>query len=122
MSTNKPKPNELSTRGLESSRAHSLPGEQRRDNKAAVKRAADVPDQVQSSTPVAADNPEPKSESIRVVMQIENGRVLNASIANHSAGMDNFESLALRIARQRRYPAGRNGNETVTISVNKAEK
>jgi hypothetical protein len=55
-------------------------------------------------------------------MQIENGRVLNASIANHASGMDSFEALALRIARQRRYPTGKNGAETVTISVNKPEK
>src|SRR5215813_5471954 len=71
-SANKPKPNELSTRAFDSSRAHSLTGEQRRDNKPTPKRVADVPEQIQSSTPVAADNPEPKSESITVVMQIEN--------------------------------------------------
>ncbi|HJX91639.1 MAG TPA: DUF4388 domain-containing protein [Pyrinomonadaceae bacterium] len=60
-------------------------------------------------------------EAIKVVMHIENGRVLNASIANHAPGMDGFEALALRIARQRRYPAAKNGAETVTISVNKPE-
>ena len=60
-------------------------------------------------------------QSIKVVMHIEHGRVLNASIANHAAGMDGLESLALRIARQRRYPAEKTGAETVTISVNKPE-
>jgi len=59
--------------------------------------------------------------TIKVVMHIENGRVLNASIANHAPGMDGLESLALRIARQRRYPAAKTGAETVTISVNKPE-
>lgn len=59
------------------------------------------------------------SESIKVVMQIENGRVLKASIANHAPGMGNFEALALRIARQRRYPSSKNGAETVTVSVDK---
>jgi uncharacterized protein DUF4388 len=121
-SANKPKPNEVSNRIGESGRARSAFAEQRRDNKAAAKRAADVPDQAESSASSANDSAETKSRSISVVMQIENGRVLNASIANHAAGMDNFEALALRIARQRRYPTGRNGNETVTISVNKAEK
>jgi hypothetical protein len=52
-------------------------------------------------------------------MQIENGRVLKAAIANHKPGMDNYEALALRIARQRRYPTTTSGGETVTISVNR---
>ena len=63
--------------------------------------------------------PEPASQSIKVVMQIENGRVLKASIANPKPGMDSYEALALRIARQRRYPATTSGGETVTINVNK---
>lgn len=67
----------------------------------------------------AAAQPEPASASIRVVMQIENGRVLKASIANPKPGMDGYEAMALRIARQRRYPATMNGGETVTINVNK---
>jgi hypothetical protein len=58
-----------------------------------------------------------ESEPIKVVMQIENGRVLKASVANHKPGMDSYEALALRIARQRRYPATVSGGETVTISV-----
>ena len=61
--------------------------------------------------------PEPASQSIKVVMQIENGRVLKASIANPKPGMDSYEALALRIARQRRYPATANGGQTVTITV-----
>ena len=63
--------------------------------------------------------PEPSSQSIKVVMQIENGRVLKASIANPKPGMDSYEALALRIARQRRYPTTANGGQTVTINVNK---
>jgi len=63
--------------------------------------------------------PEPSAQSIKVVMQIENGRVLKASIANPKPGMDSYEALALRIARQRRYPTTQTGGETITISVNK---
>jgi len=62
---------------------------------------------------------EPSSQPIKVVMQIENGRVLKASIANPRPGMDSYEALALRIARQRRYPTTQTGGETITISVNK---
>ena len=61
------------------------------------------------------------AQAIRVVMQIENGRVLKAAIANHKPGMDSYEALALRIARQRRYPATVSGGETVTISVSRPE-
>ena len=63
--------------------------------------------------------PEPASQPIKVVMQIENGRVLKASIANHKPGMEGYEALALRIARQRRYAATTTGGETVTINVNR---
>jgi hypothetical protein len=63
------------------------------------------------------DNATSEAQSINVVMQIENGRVLKASIAGHKAGMDNYEALALRIARQRRYPSKTTGQETVRISV-----
>lgn len=57
------------------------------------------------------------SPSVDVVMQIENGRVLRASIANPRKGMDGYEALALRIARQRRYPGKKKGEETVKIRV-----
>jgi hypothetical protein len=71
--------------------------------------------------PVTENKPETDSEhsspAIKVVMQIENGRVLKASVANHKPGMDSYEALALRIARQRRYPTTASGGETVTINV-----
>ncbi len=62
-------------------------------------------------------NTEQKLQSIKVVMQIENGRVVNASIANRKPGMDTYEALALRIARQRRFASTVNGGQSVTISV-----
>jgi hypothetical protein len=58
-----------------------------------------------------------KVEPVKVVLHIENGRVSQASIANHKPGMDAVEALALRIARQRRYPAKSKGPETVVIKV-----
>jgi hypothetical protein len=75
---------------------------------------------VAKAQPVPANTDSPQTPaSIKVVMQIENGRVLKASIANHKAGMDGYEAMALRIARQRRYPATMSGGETVTINVNR---
>ena len=95
------KPNRVSTERKEEKRL-------KREEKSAV--AAEV-----EAAKAGDQSPQP----IKVVMQIENGRVLKAAIANHKPGMDNYEALALRIARQRRYPTTTTGGETVTISVNK---
>lgn len=76
-----------------------------------------VRNKVNSNVREKKDNATSEAQSINVVMQIENGRVLKASIAGHKAGMDNYEALALRIARQRRYPSKTTGQETVRISV-----
>lgn len=59
----------------------------------------------------------PKAQSVSVVLRIENGRVAQASIANPQPGMSQYEAMALRIARQRRYPAKSTGPETVVIKV-----
>jgi len=74
-----------------------------------------------SEAPAVAAEKEPEQgpQSIKVVMQIENGRVLKASIANPKPGMDGYEALALRIARQRRFPTTASGAETVTINVSR---
>jgi hypothetical protein len=78
---------------------------------------------IETAEPIKEDKAEKTSEAttqaIRVVMQIENGRVLKASIANRKPGMESYEAMALRIARQRRYPATHTGGETVTINVNR---
>ncbi len=56
--------------------------------------------------------------TVKVILQIEGGRVAQASIANHRSGMEAYEALALRIARQRRYPSKGATQEMVTIKVN----
>jgi hypothetical protein len=77
------------------------------------KRTTDKPDPKTMPDPKTISDP----KTITVTMQIENGRVLNASIANRRPGMENYEALALRIARQRRFAPTVNGGETVTITV-----
>jgi Domain of unknown function (DUF4388) len=57
------------------------------------------------------------AKSIKVVMQIVNGRVLKASVPRSQSGLESYEAMALRIARQRRYSGQRDGQETVTIRV-----
>jgi Domain of unknown function (DUF4388) len=100
---------------------------------APITAAASQPNPVQ---PISVPQPEPpakpirvqpapkkkitektNAEPIKVVMQVENGRVLKASIANPKPGMESYEAMALRIARQRRYAPTVNGGETVTITV-----
>lgn len=89
-------------------------------NRPATERKEEKRSKPETETEVKpAPEPEPASQSIKVVMQIENGRVLKASIANPKPGRDSYEAMALRIARQRRYPATVTGGETVTINVNK---
>lgn len=63
-----------------------------------------------------ADSTSSKVRSVKVLLQIDNGLVSGASIGNHKPGMDAYEALALRIARQRRYPS-KSGQETVMIKV-----
>jgi hypothetical protein len=57
------------------------------------------------------------TQSVKVFLQIEGGRVSKAAIANPRPGMEAYEAMALRIARQRRFPSGNVSQETVTIKV-----
>jgi len=82
----------------------------------AVVAASSGPKETQTTQAEPAEN-SAKVEPVKVVLRIENGRVSQASIANHKPGMDAVEALALRIARQRRYPAKSKGPETVVIKV-----
>ena len=93
-------------------------------NRTERKEEKRVKTEVKSNTEQVVEAPsvkesQPASQSVKVVMQIENGRVLKASIANPKPGMDSYEALALRIARQRRYAATVNGGQTITINVSR---
>lgn len=61
----------------------------------------------------------PGDSTITVVTQVENGHVTQAYVANRRPGMEAFEAAALRVARQRRYPAGSTGDQKVQIRINK---
>jgi Flp pilus assembly protein TadD len=60
----------------------------------------------------------PNSLVITIAMQIKNGRVTYAAVENRRPGMEAYEASALRIARQRRYPSNKNGQESVIVRVN----
>ena len=59
----------------------------------------------------------PSSLVITVAMEIKNGRVTYATVENRRPGMEAYEASALRIARQRRYPSNKNGQESFVVRV-----
>jgi hypothetical protein len=86
--------------------------------------SAAAPSTQTTGTPRQADKPPQagsKYQLIDVVMQIEDGRVQQASISNHRSSMGAYEAMALRIARQRRYPPKTKGQETVRIRVDQPD-
>jgi hypothetical protein len=58
------------------------------------------------------------AETIKVVVQVENGRVSKAFVEQRRPGMEAYEALALRIARGRRYLQTASGQESVSIKIN----
>lgn len=109
--------NSARTRGRSSYEAHSERQTKKEDNPGSLTTESSKP-------PTEAETTQKPqlAESVTVVMEIENGRVLRASIANPKPGMDSYEALALRIARQRRYSTQQNGRETVKIKVSPSDQ
>jgi hypothetical protein len=72
-----------------------------------------------SKSPLSATPKQSASapQTVKVVMRIENGRVVQATIGDRRPNSEAYESLALRIARQRRYPPGVNKQETMLMKV-----
>lgn len=54
---------------------------------------------------------------VQVRMEVENGRVTSARVVGPRPGAGDYESLALRMARQRRYPETFTGAETLRLRV-----
>lgn len=74
-----------------------------------------------SEKPAAAPAPAPVSgpKSVRVsVSYDEAGRVTQASVAGTTPGAEAYGGTAVRIARGRRFPAGKAGSTVVTIPIN----
>jgi Domain of unknown function (DUF4388) len=90
-----------------------------REEARARMKAAENAAAVSSASPTAATNPRPmannqaaSSTTKKVTVQVtydENGRVTQAS---------GGDATALRIARQKRFPAGKAGSATITIPIN----
>ncbi|HLM55875.1 MAG TPA: DUF4388 domain-containing protein [Pyrinomonadaceae bacterium] len=54
---------------------------------------------------------------VQVIVQVEQGRVTDARVWNPRPGADAHESIALRMARERRYPEQFTGSERLRIKV-----
>lgn len=95
--------------------------ERRRKEEAAKK--GDAADAAAPGDPAASKplNPTPPAgpKSVRVTISYdEAGRVTQASVAGATPGAEAYGSTAVRIARGRRFPAGKAGTTVVTIPVN----
>lgn len=92
------------------------------ENAGSVRESTPEPvKQVPAETKNAPRDKAANEQWVDVVMHVENGRVLQAAVVNHKSGVDGYEALALRIARQRRYPTNATGQETVRIRVTQPE-
>ena len=90
--------------------------ERRRREEAAKKEEA-----ANALNPTEAPKPAPPAgpKSVRVTVTYdEAGRVTAASVAGATAGAEAYGSTAVRIARGKRFPAGKPGSTVVTIPVN----
>ncbi|HEV2802808.1 MAG TPA: DUF4388 domain-containing protein [Pyrinomonadaceae bacterium] len=54
---------------------------------------------------------------VKVLLRVEHGRVLQAVVQNSNTKLASFESLALRIARQRQYPPDFSGQDVLQLKV-----
>ncbi len=59
--------------------------------------------------------------TVKVIVQIDKGRVTQAFVAEPRPGMDSVEALALRIARERRYPKSSSGQDAVLVKINSSK-
>jgi TonB family protein len=70
-----------------------------------------------SAAPAAPAATGPKSVRVQVTYD-ESGRVTAASVAGSSPGAEAYSGTAVRVARGKRFPAGKAGSTVVTIPVN----
>lgn len=94
--------------------------EQRERERRAEEQAkkADANQNTSAATPAAAPAASgPKSVRVSVTYD-EAGRVTAASVAGASPGAEAYAGTAVRVARGRRFPAGKAGSTVITIPVN----
>ncbi|MFL6230201.1 MAG: DUF4388 domain-containing protein [Pyrinomonadaceae bacterium] len=80
-------------------------------------RQATAQNEAQRVTRKDAAAPAGEGYVVNVLMQVKGGRVTEARVLNPRAGAGAYEALALRMARQRRYPDNFTGGDTLKIRV-----
>lgn len=88
-----------------------------RERKAAAEARKEETADGTAAIPAAAAASGPKSVRVSITYD-EAGRVTAASVAGASPGAEAFAGTAVRIARGKRFPAGKAGSTVVTIPVN----
>jgi len=92
---------------------------ERRERERRAEERAKNAEEGEEVIPKPAATPPAGPKSVRVTVSYdENGRVTQASVAGASPGAEAYGSTAVRIARGRRFPAGKSGSTVVTIPVN----
>jgi hypothetical protein len=96
---------------------------ERRERERRAEERAKREDEADAPNPSAATKPAPLApsgpKSVRVTVSYdEAGRVTQASVAGSTPGAEAYGGTAVRIARGRRFPAGKAGSTVVTIPVN----
>ncbi|MBA2731786.1 MAG: DUF4388 domain-containing protein [Acidobacteria bacterium] len=86
----------------------------KRDISAAFSEAEKRRGAIRDGSELASEN----AQEINVVVSVEKGRVARAKVLEHRPGMEAYETLALWIARARRYSADASGQGTVTVKIN----
>jgi len=72
-----------------------------------------------TASPEVAAKPATGPKSVRVSISYdEAGRVTQTSVVGSSPGAEAYASTAVRVARGRRFPAGKAGSTVVTIPIN----
>ncbi|HVG28381.1 MAG TPA: DUF4388 domain-containing protein [Pyrinomonadaceae bacterium] len=79
-------------------------------------QSAAVP-QTDARKAAAQDAPARGGYVVHVLMEVKDGRVAEARVLNPRPGAGAYEALALRMARQRRYPDTFTGGDTWKITV-----
>jgi hypothetical protein len=64
---------------------------------------------------------QPPTQSISVVVRVDNGLVVEAYIKERRSNLAAYEATALQLARQRRYPKNTNLTETIRVQITREQ-
>jgi TonB family protein len=93
--------------------------ERQRKLQEAKKADATAKASTDAAAPETAPKPASGPKSVRVqITYDEAGRVTQTSVVGSSPGAEAYASTAVRVARGRRFPAGKAGSTVVTIPIN----